>query len=172
MRQMVRLALLLLIPLVAPGCYKYTPVQSPQPGMEVRAQLEVEAAVRRSQGLEDPILHYDGVIVDITPEKLELDVLVARSSSAFQDVTIRDTITLQTAEVRSIMRRTISPIRSTLVAVGSGVAALGVVMTIDAIAGGTGDDGDDRAPPTMRVTVLRWTSSRLLPALLRFGNED
>lgn len=169
MRQTVRLGLLLFILLVAPGCYKYTPVQSPQPGMEVRAQLEVEAAVRRSQGLEEPVMRYDGVIVDITPEKLELDVLVARSTSAFQDVTIRDTITLQTAEVRSIMRRTLSPVRSTLFALGSGVAALGIVMSIEAIVGGTGDDDGDGRPPAMRVPAFRWTSSRMLPTILLYG---
>jgi hypothetical protein len=173
MRRIDRVSLLWLILLpFAPACYKYTPVESPERGMEVRAQLETEAAVRRSQGLDDAILRYDGVIVDITPETFTLDVLVARSTSAFQDVTIRDTITLETAEVRSLTRRTISPTRSALMALGTGVVAFGIVKSIDAIVGGTGDDDDGNGTPTMRIPVFSWTSLRLLPAFLRSGNEE
>ena len=166
------LLMLVLSAFVAPACYKYTPVQSPERGMEVRAQLETEAAVRRSQGLDDAILRYDGVIVDMTPETLSLDVLIARSTTSFQDVTIRDTITLQTAEIRSIARRTLSPTRSALMAVGAGLAAVGIVMSIDAITGGTGEDGDGRGEPAMRMRVFSWAPARLLPAFLRPGNEE
>lgn len=173
MRRIDRILLLSLISCTLPACYQYTPVQSPEPGMEVRATLETDAAVRRSQGLDDAILRYDGVIVDITPAALSLDVLVARSSSAFQQVTIRDTLTLQTAEVRSIMRRKLSPVRTALFALAAGVAGFGVVKSIDAIVGGTGDDdGGNRPPPTMRFPVLSWPSLRLLPAFLQPGNEE
>lgn len=167
MKQIVRLPLLLLILPVAPACYTYSPVQTPEPGMEVRAELETEAAVRRSQGLNDAILRYEGVIVDITPGAFSLDVLIAQSSSAFQDVTIRDTVTLQNAEVRSLMERTLSPVRSGLFAIGTGVAAFLVVKSIDSIVGGTGDDDDDGPPPAMRIPVFSWTTSRLLPVLMR-----
>lgn len=173
MSRIDRLLVLLLIPFVAPACYKYTPVQSPERGMEVRAHLATEAAVRRSQGLDDAILRYDGVVVDITPETLSLDVLIARSTTAFQDVTIRDTITLQNAEIRSIGRRTLSPTRSVLMALGTGLAAVGIVMSIDAITGGTGDDDDGRPPTTaMRIPMFSWTLSRLLPAFAGSGNEE
>lgn len=159
--------LLCLIPLVTPACYKYAPVQTPEPGMEVRAELDTEAAVRRSEGLHDAIRHYDGVIVDITPGAFSLDVLIARSSSAFQDVTIRDTITLENTEVRSLMKRTISPLRTGLFALGTGVAAFAIVKSIDAIVGGTGDDDGNGRPPAMRIPVFSWPSSRLLPVLMR-----
>jgi hypothetical protein len=167
MRQIVRLSLLLPILLLAPACYKYTPVQTPEPGMEVRAELETEAAVRRSQGLNDAILRYDGVIVDITPGAFSLDVLIAHSSSAFQDVTIRDTINLQNAEVRSLMKRTLSPARTGIFAIGTGVAAFLLVKSIDSIVGGTDDDDGNGRPPAMRIPVFSWPTSRLLPVLLR-----
>lgn len=166
MRHIVRLPLLLLT-LVTPACYTYTPVQSPEPGMEVRAELETEAAVRRSQGLNDAILRYDGVIVDITPGAFSLDVLIAQSSSAFQDVTIRDTITLERAEVRSLRKRTLSPVRTGLFALGTGVAAFLVVKSIDSIVGGTDDDDGNGRPPAMRIPIFSWTTSHLVPVLLR-----
>jgi hypothetical protein len=173
MRRIGRLLLLSLIAFAAPACYQYTPVLSPERGMEVRATLETDAAVRRSQGLDNAILCYDGVVVDITPAALSLDVLVARSTTAFQDVTIRDTITLETAEVRSIMRRKISPVRTALFAVAAGVAGFGVVKSIDAIVGGTDDDDDgNRPPPAMRIPVFSWPSLRLFPAFLHPGKDE
>jgi hypothetical protein len=156
MRQIVRLPLLLLmlmLMLVTPACYTYTPVQAPEPGMEVRAELETEAAVRRSQGLNDAILRYDGVVVDITPGAFSLDVLIAQSSSAFQDVTIRDTIALRNAEIRSLRKRTLSPVRTGLFALGTGVAAFLIVKSIDSIVGGTDDDDDNGRPPAMRIPM-------------------
>jgi hypothetical protein len=151
---------------MAIGCYRYTAVPAPQPGMEVRAQLRTEAAVRRSEGMESPIVRYEGVVVDVTPEAFSIDVLIARSSSAFQDVTIRDTVRLQTAEVQSVAQRTISPFRTALFVVGAGAAAFGIVKGIDQVVGGTGDDDDDgRNPPAMRIPVFSWTSSRLLRIL-------
>ncbi len=35
---------------VSTGCYSYKPVLAPRAGMEIRAQLNTEAAVRRSHG--------------------------------------------------------------------------------------------------------------------------
>lgn len=168
MTRTARLSLLLLIGAMAPACYKYTPVQSPERGMEVRARLEPEAAARRSQDVDDPVLHYDGTVVDFGTDALVLDVLVARSSSAFQSVTIRDTITLHTAEIRSITRRTLSATRSTLFALGVGAAAVAIALSVDAIVGGTGPGDDNGPPPAMRVPVLTWRASHLLPALSAF----
>lgn len=160
--------LLCLLSPVTPACYKYTPVQSPEPGMEVRAELETEAAVRRSQGLNDAILSYDGVVVDVTPGGLSLDVLIARSTSAFQDVTIRDTIALENIEVRSLMKRTLSPARTVIFTLGTGVAAFAIVKGIDSITGGTGEGGGNGPPPAMRIPVFSWTTSGLLPVLMRW----
>src|SRR5690606_33869372 len=116
----------------------------------VRAQLETEAAVRRSQGLDDAVMRYDGVIVDITPETLSLDVVVARSTSAFQEITLRDTIAFRTGEVRAIMQRRLAPGRTALVTLGVGVAAFAIVKGIDTVVGGTDGDGNGTPPPAMR----------------------
>lgn len=134
--------------------------------MEVRAQLETEAAVRRSQGTIDPVLYYDGTVLEATTERLTLDVLVARSSSAFREVEIRDTVRLETAEVRSMMRRSISPGRTALFIAALGAGAVAAVMGIDAVVGGT--DGDDGRPPNPSAVVplFGWTGSRAVPSIL------
>jgi hypothetical protein len=159
--------------LTATACYQYVPVATPRAGMDVRARLETEAAVRRSQGTIDPIVHYDGEIVEITPEFLALDVLIARSSSQFQDVEIRDTVRLRTDEVQSIEERKVSPIKTALVTVGAAVAVAAVVLGIDAIVGGTGDDGNGNGtPPAIRVPILGWVGARLAPVFVRIGREE
>src|SRR5688572_33424085 len=99
------------------GCYGYVAVpsvQSVQRGMDVRAQLTSTAAVQRSQGRDEPIMRYEGVIVDVAPDTLALDVLIARASGALQDVVIRDTVSIATAEIQTLMRRKLSPTKTTL----------------------------------------------------------
>jgi hypothetical protein len=150
---------------VAAGCYSYAPIESPQPGMEVRAQLKTEAAVRRSEGLDNPIMRYEGVVVDVASDAIALNVLIARSTSAFQDVVIRDTVRLQTTEIQSLMQRKISPAKSVLVTVGVGAAAVAVVMAVDAVVGGTDDPGNG-GDPTLRIPLFSLTASRLISALV------
>jgi hypothetical protein len=164
-------ALWLLLPVLAAGCYRYSPVEAPERGMEVRAQLGTEAAVRRSQGLNDPILHYDGVIVDVAPDAFSIDVLIARSSSAFRDVTIRDTIRLETGEVQSLMRRSISPGRTALFVVGAGAAAFAIVKGIDSVVGGTDEPPGNGEPNVVLVPVFSWAGFRLVPDILRIARE-
>lgn len=154
--------LTLLSVILGTGCYTYAPIQSPQRGMEVRARLTAEAAARRSQGLDDPVLRYDGTIVESTAGAVSLDVLVARSSSAFQDVEIRDTVRLETTEIQSILARKISPGRSALITVAAGVAAFAIVKGINQIVGGTGDDPDDGEPPALRFPLVRVRALRSL----------
>jgi hypothetical protein len=137
---------------IGAGCYNYEPVESPSPGDEIRARLTADAAVWRSEGLLDPILHYDGTVVDATTDTLVLDVLVARSSSAFQDVEIRDTVRLGKSELQSMQGRRISVVKSVLVTVAAGVAAFAVITGIDQVVGGTTDDDDD-GEPGLRVPI-------------------
>jgi hypothetical protein len=100
-------------------------------------------------------------------EQLTLDVLVARSTSQFQEIEIRDTVRLQTTEVRSLLQRSISPGRTALLVVGVGVGAFALVKGIDAVVGGTDDDGDDRPPnPNLVVPLFGWTGSRHVPAII------
>jgi hypothetical protein len=149
------------------GCYGYVAVpsvQSVQRGMDVRAQLTSDAAVRHSQGRDEPIMRYEGVIVDVAPDTLALDVLIARASGALQDVVIRDTVNLATAEIQTMMRRELSVSKTalfTLAAVG-GAAAL--IAGIDQVVGGTGDppDGGD---PTFRPPLFSFQTLRLLLGL-------
>jgi hypothetical protein len=129
--------LVALLPLTA--CYGYTAVQAPQAGMEVRARLKGDAAVKRSEGLDDPIVRYDGVVVDATAQAVAIDVLVARSSSAFQDVVIRDTVQLQLAEIQSLQQRKLSVPRTLLFTVAAGAGAFAIVTGIKEVVGGTED---------------------------------
>ncbi|MCI0436424.1 MAG: hypothetical protein L0271_22725 [Gemmatimonadetes bacterium] len=160
MRGLDRISVLGVACLVVAGCYVFQPLESASPGTDVRARLTAEAAVRRSQGFDDPILHYDGVVVESTPDTLALYVLVARSSSTFLPVEIRDTVRLGIMEIQSIMGRQLSATRTALFTVAAGAAAFAVIKGIDAIVGGTDDPGDD-GMPTARVPILRWVGSRL-----------
>lgn len=139
----------------ASGCYNYRPVTTATPGSSIRARLTAEAAVRRSQGLDEPILHYDGSVVEATEDSIALDVLIARTSSTFQQVEIRDTMRLATSEIQSISARRLSATKSLLVGAAAVAAGVAIVAAIDQIVGGTGDP-DDGGTPTARVSVLRW----------------
>lgn len=139
----------------ASGCYSYRPVATATPGSSIRARLTADAAVRRSQGLDEPILHYDGSVVEATEDSITLDVLIARSSSTFQQVEIRDTMRLATTEIQSISARRLSATKSLLVGAAAVAAGVAIVTAIDQIVGGTGDD-DDGGTPTARVPLLRW----------------
>lgn len=160
MRRITELSLLIVLAGTS-ACYTYTPVQTPQPGMEVRAHLTTEAAVRRSAGLDEAIMRYEGIVVDVRQGGFSLDVLVARSTSVFQDVTIRDTISVDTSELQSLMQRKVSPLRTALLVAGVGVGGFAVVKGIDSVVGGTGDD-DNGGTPTLRLPVFGWTGSRVL----------
>ena len=137
---------------LAAGCYSYKPVVTARPGMEVRARLSNEAAVRRSQGYDEPILRLDGRVVDATSDALTLDILIVRSSSAFQNVEMRDTVQLASNEIQSIQQRTFSPGRTALVAVGGAVGVFALVKGIDQVVGGS-DDDDGGGDPTFRVPL-------------------
>jgi hypothetical protein len=164
--------LLCVISLAMAGCYKYTAVETPRTGMVVRAQLENEAAVRRSSGLDEPITRYEGILVGITPDTLALDVLVARSVSQFQNIVIRDTVNLPRGEVRAIMQRKIAPFQTALLTIAAGAAAVGIVLGIDAIAGGTGDDDGEPPPQSIRVPLFSLTGWFLRPAIPGGKRED
>ena len=146
--------------MLSTACYRYVPLESPQRGMDVRAQLTSEAAVRRSQGREEPVLRYHGMIVGFTPDSLALDVLVARSSGAVQDVVIRDTVSIATAEIQTLMRRKLSVGRTTLFTLAAGAGAAVVVMGVDQIVGGT-DPKDDGGTPNLRTPLFSWQTLRL-----------
>ena len=161
-RQNLAAKLVLLLSLVpVAGCYSYKAVRSPQAGMEVRARLKGEAAARRSEGLDEPIIRFDGVVVGATPEAVSLDVLVARSSSAFQDVVIRDTVTLQLVEIQSLQRRTLSVPRTALFVVAAGAATVGAIAGIREVVGGT-EDQPGNGNQTFTSPLFSWQTLRVL----------
>ena len=151
---------LCMVCLIVAGCFTYRPIESASPGTSIRARLTSEAAVRRSQGLDEPILYYDGTVVAAGADSLALDMLIARNPSAFQQIEIRDTLTLARTEIQSMMGRQLSVTKSVLVTIGAGAAAFAIIKGIDQIIGGTGDD-EDGGTPTARVPVIRWVGSRL-----------
>jgi hypothetical protein len=131
------------IAVLATGCYRYVPVEDVAAGAEVRARLSTDAAVRRSAGRDAAMMQIEGRVLDRTDEELTLDVLVARSSSAFQNITIRDTVRVGRAEIASLMERELSPGRSALAFVGITAGTFLVVRGITTIFGGDNlDDGD------------------------------
>jgi hypothetical protein len=156
--------LCLLLVLLAAGCYTFRPTTDVRSGADVRAELNVEAAVRRSQSLNEPIRHVDGRVIEFTPQALSLDVLVARSSSVFQDVEIRDTVRLMSSEIDGIYERQFSVWRTALVSIAVAGGAIAVVSGISSIVGGT-DDEPDPGTPTIVVPVF----SLGLRALRVFG---
>jgi hypothetical protein len=150
--------------LAATGCYSYTPVQSPQPGADVRARLNAQAAVARSEGLDDAVLAYSGRVLAATPESITLDLLIARDPSQFSRVEIRDTLTLQRSELQSLMMREVSVTRSLLFAGAVGLGAYAIIRGIGGLVGGNEGEPDPGNPalvplrsaqPTRRGFSLR-----------------
>jgi hypothetical protein len=125
------------------GCYSFRPVTTPQTGVDVRATLNVEAAIRRSEGLDEPIRFVDGRIVEYAADTLSLDVLVARSASMFQDVEIRDTVRLMTSEIASIEERRLSLAKTALFGAAAVGGAIVLVSGISSVVGGNEEDPPD-----------------------------
>lgn len=132
--------------LVVGGCYSHRVIDAPQPGMDVRARLNNEAAVRRSVGLDEPVLQLDGRVVEATPESIALDVLLARDVSQFRNIEIRDTLWIDRNELQSITVRELETTRSILFAGAVGVGAYFVVRGISSVVGGSEDDSDGGRP--------------------------
>jgi hypothetical protein len=132
--------------LAAGGCYRYEPIEAPRPGMDVRARLETEAAVRRSAGLDEPVVFLSGRVVESTPESLTLDVLIVRDPSVFSNIEIRDTVNVGMAEIRELTVRSMSTSRSLLFAGALGAGAYLVIRGITAIVGGNEGDDDGGGP--------------------------
>jgi hypothetical protein len=155
---------------VTTGCYTYKPVLAPRTGMDVRARLKTEAAVRRSQGMDEAIMRVDGKVVEVTPDALTLDILVVRSSSAFQNIEMRDTLRLANTEIDAILGRRFAPLRTGVFVIGSAAAVYGILKGIDQVVGGTGDE-DGGGDPTFRVPLSALLSAWFVPAYQRARRE-
>jgi hypothetical protein len=156
------LVVLLALPSLA-GCYQYEPIDEARPGMDVRARLAAEAAVRRSEGLDEPVVVVNGRVTAATADSLTLAVLLARDPSVFRDVAIHDTVRLAMSEVQAMSVRSVSTGRSLLFAGALGVGGFLIVRGISAIVGG--GEGEDPPPPQVSVTPA--AQAARAPVLLR-----
>jgi hypothetical protein len=151
--------------LAGSGCYTFQPATEVHPGLDVRTRLNVEASLRRSQGLDEPIRYIDGRVVEHGSESLSLDILIARSPSVFQDIEMRDTVTIMNSEIESILQRKLSVGRSVLVTAAVVGGAVAVVAGINAVVGGTEEPPDD-GNQTIVVPIFSFPS---FPALRILG---
>ncbi|MEX2285060.1 MAG: hypothetical protein WEE89_21420 [Gemmatimonadota bacterium] len=152
--------------LLLTGCYSYKPVLAPQAGTEIRARLNSEAAVRRSQGFDEPVLWFDGRIVELSNDGIALDVLVMRSNTSFQSFEVRDTLRLENSEIASIMQRKFAAGRTALVTIGGAAAVFLLVKGIEQVVGGTGDE-DGGGDPTFTLPIIAKWGVRFVPAIMR-----
>ncbi len=145
-------ALPLLAAAAAGGCYTYEPIEAPRPGTDVRARLEVEAAVRRSEAVGEPVRFVSGSVVMYDGDRVSIDVLVAKVQSTFQNVELRDTVTFARTELAEILERRLAPVRTAVFVAGVTVGTALLVAALAGVAGG-GDDGGNppRPPPTAAV---------------------
>jgi len=154
-RRMSGLIVVVLAVGVEAGCYTYQPVPAPTPGMDVRVRLRVEAAVRRSTEIDEPIRHVDGRVVAASADGISLDVLVARSQTVFQNIVIRDTVMFPAADLETVMRRKFSPAKTGLMVAVSGVGAFLIVKGISQIVGGNEDMPPDDGTTAIVVPAFR-----------------
>jgi hypothetical protein len=161
------IVLLPLVMLLGTGCYRYVPVDRPQLGSDVRARLTTDAAVRRSAGLDEPMLFVSGTVVRVSPESMTVNVLLMRDPSVFRDIEIRDTVNVALDEVQFLAERQISTGRSLLFAGALGAGAYLLVRGIGAIVGG--NEGEDEGKPNVVVVPATHATVPRYRPILRFS---
>ncbi len=158
-KAVVRAMLLCIAIAFTSGCYTYRPADSVRPGMEVRARLKTEAAVRRSEGLDDALRYFDGRVVNNSDGDLVLDILVARSQTAFENIVIRDTIRLSSGEIEQILQRKLSTGRTVFATAAVIAGGVLLVKGIEAAAGGSDTDPPGNGNQSSVVPVFSVTPS-------------
>jgi hypothetical protein len=150
-----------LLLLAQAGCYTLAPIEMPAPGTDVRARLRIEAAVRRSASIDEPIRHIDGRVVEATPDTVLIDVLVARSQTQFENIVIRDTVRLASSEIESLMERKLSVGKSVLASVIVLGGTVAIVTGISQVVGGNEEDPPGNGTNNILVPLLRVRGLRL-----------
>jgi len=146
------------------ACYRDVPVERPRPGMELRARLRVEAAVRRSGESGELVRQVSGSLVAVRGDTLLLDVPVARGLVGLQEVVLRDTVALGRSEIEALFERRVALGRTALVAAGLVAGTVAVASGIRSVAGGEpGEEPEDGGAAAATVPVLgafRWVGLR------------
>jgi hypothetical protein len=140
------LALVLLLPVLLPGCFKNVPVEpaAVPPGHEVAVHLDLEASQRLSLEAGRTIRSLNGYLAAVGPDSLTVSVF---AGTRYQGVVIDNTrrnYTFAHPEVTRVEHRRFDRQRSALV--GAGVLAL-LIYTVDRARGGGGGTGPEAPLP-------------------------
>lgn len=138
-RSLGRLGVIALCALFSTACYTYQIVESPAPGTNVRAALTVEGAVRQSEFLGEPVRNLSGRLVTADDDLVRLDVITASSRGTFNDIVIRDTLSIPGDQIVALEQREVSWIRTGVIA--AAITTVAVVGISSLTSGGENIDG-------------------------------
>ena len=144
-RSLQRFVLLAMIVGSGSACYSYAPHAGPVvPGESVRARLDVEASVRRSELLGEATRSVEGRVLNVAPNgDLQIEVLLGRNVAAFPgEDRLTRTFELAPDEIVALERRQFSLIKT------AALSAIGIAITSVAIQRAVtgGDDGGGSGP--------------------------
>ena len=142
---------------VGSACYTYRPIENPEPGAPVRASLTVEGSVRQSEYLGTATRSLSGKFVSAAANEVQLDVITAQSRGTFNDIILRDTLTIPNDQVVLLEGREISWLKTGIIAVAvTTVAALG----FGSVTSGGGESSGDGPPSTtldrISFPIFQW----------------
>ena len=138
-------ALASLVPLLA-GCYTYAPLgtRTPEPNIEVRAQLTDEGTEQLGRLLGPNPVAVEGRVVGSTDQDLTLAVRAVTQRGGVENYWQGERVTLPRSGIATMQRRELSRRRSYLLAGGALAALVAAFIAFDI--GGGGEPGD-RPPP-------------------------
>jgi len=140
------------------GCFTYQTVETPPPGADVRAVLTTEGAVVQSELFGEPIRSLSGKMVSTDAETVRLDVITGQSRGNFNDIILRDTLSVPRAHIVEMEQRDVAWVRTALI--GAGVVGVAIFGIASATNGSGGNGGDGPAPPTsdvIRIPFFSWS---------------
>ena len=131
--------------LIANGCYRYTPIDSPTPGtgMPVRVRLTDDGAVKLGPLVGNRVEYVDGTVVTAADTALTLSVTGTTDRLGTEVSWRGEHVALPRPAIAGFERRTLDKRRSYLaggIAAGI-VAAVGIGFNISGSGGGTGSGG-------------------------------
>ena len=142
-----------LIAMATSACYRYVPVESPAPGIEVRVRVPVRTTVGGGATVTETAA-LDGHIVE-WGDTLLLETTSRQQIGNFREVVLVDTVRLDMSQLESVERRELST-RRTVIATGATLGALGLILlATETLTGGSpGDDGEGNGTTQGNSIVL------------------